>query len=341
MLQPKLLVADEPVSALDVSGAGAGAQSAARPAAASSAWPICSSRTISPVVQYVAHDVLVMYLGLAIEHGPKERIFGNPLHPYTQALLASTPAIGGDAPAVQDPPRASTLAAQRAEGLCLQHALPARHRSMPRRTSAAAAGRRPAGGVPLRRTDFWKRRRRRSAQFPPDDRRAIDHRLELAEGDIARQIFHAAVGCDRHQAVRASCTRSPLRMRAATTFPRLSILQVVQVEHAQHDLLRRHVGQHAEIDASGCAASIEIVLGDGVGELRPGRHSAAACCRPASPRRSRSTDASTVGTVMPCSARLIALTRVARAPPPDCCAATARRAGSRRRRPHQFVAPLR
>jgi len=40
--------------------------------------------------------VLVMYLGLAMEQGPKARIFGAPLHPYTQALLASTPGLGLD-----------------------------------------------------------------------------------------------------------------------------------------------------------------------------------------------------------------------------------------------------
>ena len=47
------------------------------------------------VVRHIAHDVLVMYLGLAMEQGPKERIFARPLHPYTQALLASTPGIPG------------------------------------------------------------------------------------------------------------------------------------------------------------------------------------------------------------------------------------------------------
>jgi dipeptide transport system ATP-binding protein len=36
-----------------------------------------------------------MYLGLAVEHGPKEAIFAGALHPYTQALLASTPGITG------------------------------------------------------------------------------------------------------------------------------------------------------------------------------------------------------------------------------------------------------
>src|SRR4029453_6106277 len=47
------------------------------------------------VVRYIAHEVLVMYLGLAMEQGPKERIFARPLHPYTQALLASTPGMAG------------------------------------------------------------------------------------------------------------------------------------------------------------------------------------------------------------------------------------------------------
>jgi dipeptide transport system ATP-binding protein len=37
-----------------------------------------------------------MYLGLVMEQGPKERIFAQPLHPYTQALLAATPAFGGE-----------------------------------------------------------------------------------------------------------------------------------------------------------------------------------------------------------------------------------------------------
>jgi len=46
------------------------------------------------VVRHIAHDVLVMYLGLAVEQGPKERIFARALHPYTQALLAATPGMG-------------------------------------------------------------------------------------------------------------------------------------------------------------------------------------------------------------------------------------------------------
>jgi dipeptide transport system ATP-binding protein len=47
------------------------------------------------VVRHIAHDVLVMYLGHAVEQGEKKTIFAQPLHPYTQALLASTPGIVG------------------------------------------------------------------------------------------------------------------------------------------------------------------------------------------------------------------------------------------------------
>jgi dipeptide transport system ATP-binding protein len=47
------------------------------------------------VVRHIAHDVLVMYLGHTVEQGEKAAIFEKPLHPYTQALLASTPGLAG------------------------------------------------------------------------------------------------------------------------------------------------------------------------------------------------------------------------------------------------------
>jgi dipeptide transport system ATP-binding protein len=67
------------------------------------------------VVRHIADDVLVMYLGLTMEQGPRERIFARPLHPYTQGLLASTPGLAdrrsrqalpkGELPSPLDPPK--------------------------------------------------------------------------------------------------------------------------------------------------------------------------------------------------------------------------------------------
>src|SRR3546814_1676199 len=43
------------------------------------------------VVRHIADEVIVMYLGHPVEQGPRDAIFANPQHPYTQALLSATP----------------------------------------------------------------------------------------------------------------------------------------------------------------------------------------------------------------------------------------------------------
>jgi dipeptide transport system ATP-binding protein len=90
ILRPRILVLDEPVSALDLS---VQAQILNLLAELQDEFELAYffiSHALS-VVRHIADDVMVMYLGRPVEYGRREGIFDNPRHPYTQALLSATP----------------------------------------------------------------------------------------------------------------------------------------------------------------------------------------------------------------------------------------------------------
>ncbi|TXL82342.1 dipeptide ABC transporter ATP-binding protein [Vineibacter terrae] len=113
-LNPKLIIGDEPVSALDVS---------IQAQVINLLMDLQRERRLSylfishnlAVVEHISHRIAVMYLGRIVEHTDKKTLFTNPLHPYTEALLSAVPVpdpaikrkklvVQGDVPSPVRPP---------------------------------------------------------------------------------------------------------------------------------------------------------------------------------------------------------------------------------------------
>jgi dipeptide transport system ATP-binding protein len=95
MLEPKILVLDEPVSALDVSIQAQILNLLADLQEKHGLTYVFISHALA-VIRHVADRVMVMYLGRGVEIAPAETLFAAPRHPYTQALLAATPIADPD-----------------------------------------------------------------------------------------------------------------------------------------------------------------------------------------------------------------------------------------------------
>ncbi len=91
-VQPELIIADEPVSALDVSVQAQVINLMMDLQQRHGLAYLLVAHDL-PLVEHMADDVAVMYLGRLVERGPAEPVFERPLHPYTQALLASAPSL--------------------------------------------------------------------------------------------------------------------------------------------------------------------------------------------------------------------------------------------------------
>jgi len=114
MLNPEILVLDEPVSALDVSIQAQILNLLADLQQRLNLAYLFISHDLS-VVKHIADEVMVMYLGIPIEHAARDVLFKRPRHPYTRALLSATPiadptrkkqriTLHGELPSPIDPP---------------------------------------------------------------------------------------------------------------------------------------------------------------------------------------------------------------------------------------------
>ena len=150
--EPRLLVADEPTSALDVSVQASVLNLLADLQRDLGFACLFITHDLS-AVEYLADEVAVMYLGQLVEQGPRERIFGVPAHPYTQALLSAAPVPDPVAQRARQPSaarRRPTVGDRPAVRLPVPHQVPGSRGQMPDRgTGVRVSSERVDTGSPV------------------------------------------------------------------------------------------------------------------------------------------------------------------------------------------------
>ena len=132
--RPRLIICDEPVSALDVSMQAQVINLLMELQERMGLALVFISHNLA-VVRHISHEVMVMCLGRVVEQAPRDAFYARPLHPYSQALMAAVPepdprrergrvgtALAGELPSVLNPPPGCVFASRcpKATDLCRQ-----------------------------------------------------------------------------------------------------------------------------------------------------------------------------------------------------------------------------
>ena len=233
-LSPKLIVCDEPVSALDVSIQAQILNLLRSLQRDFNLTYVFISHDLS-VIRQIADRIAVMYLGRVVEIGESESIYEHPKHPYTAALLSAVPARDDRRPRADRAHRRRSVAGLAPAGLRVPSALPALPPRPLRRRDARAARARPGPGrrLPLparevaddRRRDPPGRGRRARVAAPPRGRgaRGIAPSCPVSPRTRSRSSLPPPPVSSRSAAARMAASRrhSPLPATACSRSTRL------------------------------------------------------------------------------------------------------------------------